>query len=172
MGGRRPARARRARIRGLILDAPICLTEAEQADIAPRWLEGIEPLVPAWNGEHLLRAWHMRRDMELWWPWYERRVANARLSEPRIDPARLTVELREAMKQPASFAPAWRAAIGYPMRRRLGQTTQPCLLMAAPEDPFARCLAQARAARPDARIADVEDRPESRAGAMHALLRE
>jgi len=50
------------------------------------------------------------------------------------------------------------------------ETTQPCLLMAAPEDPFARCLAQARAARPDARIVEVEDSPESRAGAMQALL--
>jgi hypothetical protein len=158
------------RICGLILDAPICLTDAEHADVAPRWLEGVEPVVPAWNGEHLLRAWHMRRDMELWWPWYERRMATARLTEPRIDPGRLTVELRETMKQPASFASAWHAAIGYPMRRRLALTRQPCLLMAAPADAFARCMAQARAARPDARLAEVEDSPESRARAMHALL--
>lgn len=130
------------------------------------------PSAPAWNGEHLLRAWHMRRDMALWWPWYERYRANARLTEPRIDPSRLTVELREAMKQPASFAPAWRAAMGYPMRRRLTLTTQSCLLMAAPEDPFARCLAPARAARPDARVAEVEDSPQSRARAMEALLSE
>jgi hypothetical protein len=74
------------------------------------------------------------------------------------------------MKQPASFAPAWRAAMGYPMRRRLALTRPPCLLMAAPEDAFARCVAQARAARPDARVAEVEDSPESRARAMQALM--
>jgi pimeloyl-ACP methyl ester carboxylesterase len=157
------------RIRGLVLDAPICLTAVEQAAIAPRWLEGVEPVVPAWNGEHLLRAWHMRRDMALWWPWYERRVANARLTEPRIDPTGLTVELREVMKQPASFAPAWRAAMSYPMRRRLALTRQPCLLMAAPGDAFARCVTEARAARPDAGMVEVEDSAESRARAMQTL---
>lgn len=157
------------RVRGLVLDAPICLDEAEQAEIAPRWLQGVEPATPAWNGEHLLRAWHMRRDMELWWPWYERRRASARATEGRIDPERLTVELREAMKQPASFAPAWRAAIEYPMARRLARTTSPCLLMAAPEDPFARCLARARAARPDARCVEVEDSASARADALLAL---
>jgi pimeloyl-ACP methyl ester carboxylesterase len=158
------------RIRGLVLDAPVCLTDAEQAEIAPRWLEGVEPVTPVWSGEHLLRAWHMRRDMELWWPWYERRVANVRRTEPRIDPARLTIEVREAMKQPASFAPAWRAALGYPVRRRLALTTQPCLLLAAPADVFARCLPLARAARPDARSMEVEDTAASRASAIEAWL--
>ena len=74
-------------------------------------------MLPTWNGEHLLRAWHMRRDMALWWPWYDRGVKNIRHAEPRIDPAALTIELREVMKQPASFTPAWRAATNYPMRR-------------------------------------------------------
>src|SRR5205823_1440655 len=50
------------RVKSLVLDAPICVDE----DIASRWLTGVEPLEPAWNGEHLIRAWHMRRDMEVW----------------------------------------------------------------------------------------------------------
>ncbi len=150
------------RVRSLMLDAPICLGEAETA-VAARWLDGVEPLEAAWNGEHLIRAWHMRRDMELWWPWYERRRANARTIEPRIDPARLTIELRETMKQPASFAPAWRAVMNYPIHHRFARTTQPTRLMAAPEDVFAHCLPHARAARPDARLAEVQDSAESRA---------
>jgi pimeloyl-ACP methyl ester carboxylesterase len=158
------------RVRGLILDAPICLTGTEQVDIAPRWLDGVDPVLPTWNGEHLLRAWHMRRDMALWWPWYDRGVKNIRHAEPRIDPAALTIELREVMKQPASFTPAWRAATSYPMRRRLSETTHPCLLMTAPEDLFSQCLAAARGARPDARGGDVEDTAESRARAIHAFV--
>jgi pimeloyl-ACP methyl ester carboxylesterase len=157
------------RVRSLVLDAPICLGEGE-AQIAARWLEGVEPLEPAWNGEHLLRAWHMRRDMELWWPWYERCRANARSTEPRIDPARLTLELREAMKQPASFAPAWRAVMSYPLAPRFARSTQPGCLMAAPEDVFARCLPQAQGARPDARLFEVQDTAESRATAMLQAL--
>lgn len=153
------------RVRSLVLDAPICLGE-EETEIAPRWLAGVEPLEPAWNGEHLLRAWHMRRDMELWWPWYERRRANARSTEPRIDPARLTVELRETMKQPASFAPAWRAVMSYPLRRRLEHATAPSCLMAAPQDVFARCLSLAHGVRPDARVVEVQDTAESKAQAI------
>jgi len=158
------------RVRGLMLDAPICLTDTEQADIGPRWLDGVDPVLPTWNGEHLLRAWHMRRDMALWWPWYERRVDNIRRVESEIDPQVLTVELREVMKHPSSFAPAWQAVMGYPMRRRLALTTQPCLLMSAPEDPFAPCMSEARLARPDAGVADVDYRPESRAAAMDTFF--
>ena len=154
------------RVRSLVLDAPVCLDEAKQAEVAARWLAGVEPLEPAWNGEHLLRAWHMRRDMELWWPWYERRRANARSTEPRIDPARLTVELRETMKQPASFAPAWRAVMSYPLRRQLEHATAPSCLMAAPEDVFARCLSLALGVRPDARVVEVQDTVESKAQAI------
>ena len=126
------------RARTVFLDAPISV----QPGVAQRWLEGVEPVTPAWNGEHLIRAWHMRRDMELWWPWYDRRRENARTVEPRIDPARLTLELREAMKQPASFAPAWRAVMNYPMQRRLSELKRAVLFSSA-ADLFARCMPEA-----------------------------
>lgn len=128
------------RIRSLLLDAPIAVEEG----MAARWLDGVEPAMPAWNGEHLLRAWHMRRDMELWWPWYDRRRENARAVEPRIDPGRLTVELREAMKQPASFVPAWRAVMRYPLKKNLEQVKPPVHLMTSQHDVFARCMPQAQ----------------------------
>ena len=124
------------RIRTVFLDAPVAVDEG----IAGRWLNDVEPVMPAWNGEHLLRAWHMRRDMELWWPWYERRRENARTAEPRIEPARLTLELRETMKQPASFAPAWRAVMSYPLRQRLKDVKAPVHLMTSAQDVFAHCF--------------------------------
>lgn len=160
----------RQRILTLTLDAPICLGMEEQREIAARWLEGVVPLEPAWDGGHLLRAWHMRRDMELWWPWHQRRLANAKHTEPRIDPARLTVEVREMMKQPASFASAWNAVLNYPMSSRLALTTHACQLMAAPEDVFARCLPEAARARADARVATIADLPAARADALLATL--
>jgi pimeloyl-ACP methyl ester carboxylesterase len=150
------------RVRSLMLDAPVSLDDAEQGELAARWLHGVEPVEPAWNGEHLLRVWHMRRDMELWWPWYERTRAAARSAEPRIDPARLTLEVREMMKQPASFAPAWRAVLGYPFSRRLALATQPRCVMAAPQDVFARLRDG---------VAQVQDSAESRAQVMLGFLR-
>ncbi len=141
-----------ARIRGLVLDAPIALPAALRDDVAPRWLEGVAPLEPEWHGGHLLRAWHMRRDMELWWPWYDRRVQRARRVPPQLDLEALTIELREVMKQPASFAPAWQAALDYPLRERLALTHQPCRLIAEEHDVFAPWLDAAAEMRPDAAL--------------------
>lgn len=156
----------------LVLDAPICLAEAEQEQVSAGWLRGVEPLTPSWDGTHLLRAWHMRRDMELWWPWFERKRENARDTEPRIDPARLTLEIRESMKQPASFAPAWRAVMSYPLRDRLAQTRQPCLLMGARADVFFRCLPQAAQARPDLQTLEIADDDRLRAQAIVGFIRD
>jgi hypothetical protein len=104
--------------------------------------------------------------MELWWPWNVRRHANARTTAPRIDPARLTREVREAMKQPASFAPAWRAVMQFPMLMQLARTRTPALLIAAPQDVFARCLPTAHSVRPDARSLEIADTDAARAGAI------
>ncbi len=160
------------RVASLVLDAPICLAEAEQEHVSAGWLRGVEPVTPCWDGTHLLRVWHMRRDMELWWPWFERKRENACETEPRIDPVRLTLEIRESMKQPASFAPAWRAVLTYPLRDRLARTRQPCLLMGTRPDVFFRCLPQAAGARTDAQTIEVADDDCLRAQAIAAFVRD
>lgn len=155
-----------ARVQSLVLDAPICFSPAERAAIADRWLDGVAPVTPVWDGSHLLRAWHMRRDMELWWPWFDRRNATTKRTEPRIDPARLSIEVREAMKQPASFVPAWRAVLDYPLAERLVLTQQPCRILCSPQDVFAPCIGRARALRPDAAYSELADDPKARAQAI------
>ncbi len=154
------------RVISMVLDAPICLSEAERDDISSNWLRGVEPVTPTWDGSHLLRVWHMRRDMELWWPWFERNRQNARDTEPRIDPASLTLEVREIMKQPASFVPTWRALMPFHMRFKLAETTQPCLLIGAPADIFYRCLPEARAARQNVPKLEIGDSDAARAKAI------
>jgi hypothetical protein len=92
-----------------------------------------------------LRAWHHLRDSELWRPWFERTRHNV-LNTPRIDPAELTLRVREAMKQPYSYWPAWRANIGYAWRERLAHLKLPLTLTAADDDTFAHLLPAVRAA--------------------------
>ena len=154
------------RVQSLVLDAPICFTGTERAAIAARWLDGVAPVTPVWDGSHLTRVWHMRRDMELWWPWFDRRNATTKKSEPRIDPARLTIEVREMMKQPASFASAWRAVLDYPLAERLALTHQRCGILVAAQDVFAPCAGYARAVRPDARFIEIADSAAARAEAV------
>ncbi|MDO9279909.1 MAG: alpha/beta fold hydrolase [Polaromonas sp.] len=160
------ARRHPSRVVSLLLDAPVCLAPNEQDSIGAGWLQGVEPVTPSWDGSHLLRVWHMRRDMALWWPWFDKKRDSARTVKPRIDPAELTLEVREIMKQPVSFAPAWRSVMGYPMATRLAQTTQPCLLMCAKTDVFEPCLQQAAAARPGLLPLWLDDDCAARAQAM------
>lgn len=146
--------ARRApsRVTRLVLDAPFCLSIDARGAHAARWLDGVAPFTPEWTGGHLVRAWHMRRDLALWWPWFMRDAAHTRRTPLAIDPAALTVELREAMKQPASFEPVWRAVLDYPLVERLRECKAPVTMGAREDDVYAICLPAARMARPDARI--------------------
>ena len=126
-----------SRVREITLDAPCFLGEADRVRLAPRYAPSVTPV---WEGSHWLRAWHHLRDSELWWPWFERSHRAVRAAEPRIDPVALTARVREAMKQPASYAPAWEAALGYAWRERLAGVKTPIRLRADPDDVFAHLL--------------------------------
>lgn len=148
------------RVLSCALDAPIaCGDPAFAARYAP-------DLAPSWEGAHLLRAWHFLRDQELWWPWFERSRAAIRANPPRIDPAALMLRVREILKQPASCAPALRAALTYPTPERLARLRAPVALICAPEDTFWPLFAAVRTLRADAWVRQVEDTPESRAAAL------
>ena len=135
------------RVIGLVLDAPCFLGDEERKTLPSRYAPEV---LPAWEGSHWLRAWHHQRDSELWWPWFERTYLAARRSAPRIAPDDLNLHVREAMKQPASYAPAWRAALSYPGRERLTGLKTPVLEIAAEEDVFSH-LSAGRKIRDDAR---------------------
>jgi pimeloyl-ACP methyl ester carboxylesterase len=148
------------RARGLVLDAPCFLNDEDRARLPARYAP---PVTPEWDGSHWLRAWHHLRDSELWWPWFERSHRNVRAAPPRIDPAALTLRVREAMKQPESYQPAWLAALGYVWQEPLAKVDVPLLRIAAPEDVFAHLS-------PDA--VRVEDSMESRAEALKKWIRD
>ncbi len=161
--------ARRApeRVGTVVLDCPIVLADGERDRFTAHYAPDV---TPSWEGAHLLRAWHHLRDQELWWPWFERNRGANRTSEPRIEPSALTVRVREVLKQPYSFGPAWRTAFDYPLADTLRGLTVPVALMGASEDVFAPLLEAARAVRPDAPFRQVEDSAASRASVLRDLL--
>ena len=139
------------RASGIILDAPAFLKDQT---IAPRYAPPVEPV---WDGSHWLRAWNHVRDSELWWPWFERKHENVVKGGHRIDPRALTVRVREAMKQPASYAPAWEAALSYPWRERIKGLEKKIRTICAPQDVFAHLSPEA---------IKVEDNARSKAAAI------
>jgi pimeloyl-ACP methyl ester carboxylesterase len=159
------AAARPDRALSVILDGPIALPARQRAEWAPRWAPDV---LPAWDGTHLLRMWHMRRDMGLWFPWFDRTLACARRAEPCIEPERLQAEIREVAKNPASFTPSWQAAIAWPLPERLAQLPHRVALIAAESDLFGECLALAAAMRPDAAPVRYGDAPADRVAAIRA----
>lgn len=161
------AGARPERALSLLLDAPIALPSQLRAEWADRWAPDV---TPCWDGSHLLKMWHMRRDMGLWFPWWDRRLVNARSVEPRIEPERLQIEIREQAKNPASFAPAWCATIAWPLPERLAALPHRVALLAAESDLFGQCLNDAIAVRPDATIHRYGDALSDRVAAIHAAL--
>ena len=161
------AAAQPGRALSLLLDAPIALPERARQAWASRWAPDVTPV---WDGSHLLRMWHMRRDMGLWFPWWDRTLAAARAVEPRLAPEDLQQEIREAAKQPASFAPAWRAAIGWPLPERLAQLPHRVALLVSGADLFGQCLDQAAAVRADAHVIRYADTTSDRAAAVRAAL--
>jgi len=151
------------RVQSLALDCPVVLPPA----LRERWLaEGVPDVRPSWEGAHLLRAWHHLRDGELWWPWFDRRRTAIRTHEPRIDPEALTLRVREALKQPESYAPAWRAVLSYPFAERVAGVAVPLALLGAPGDPFAPALPAARALLPGAAFHQVADTAEARSACL------
>lgn len=164
------AHAAPARVKHLALDGPMCLTADQRRYWAQKWLEGVDPVTPSWDGTHLLRIWHMRRDMGLWWPWFEKNHAHQKAGLPHIDPQAIHVEVREMVKQLASFTPAWQAALAYPMHEALASTTPACLMMCAEHDLFRPCFEQALSARPDAKPLHVQGDDAEKARAMVAFV--
>jgi pimeloyl-ACP methyl ester carboxylesterase len=57
-----------------------------------------KPIVPVWDGTHLIALWHELRDRELFHPWFERQRENIRTVEPQIDAASLTQALFAALQ--------------------------------------------------------------------------
>ncbi|WP_262403414.1 alpha/beta fold hydrolase, partial [Actinomadura sp. CNU-125] len=136
---RRPDLVRRA-----VLEAPPLLPPELTADILEHYLP---PLRADRFGSHLVRAWGMRRDMFLFWPWYRDRVAASR--PLRVPRARELHDWTVGLLQSGpTYHLSYAAAFRYPTRERLPELAVPALICAGPDDMLADNLPALRAAAP------------------------
>ena len=106
------------------------------------------PLEPDMHGLHLLRAWLIRLDMYLYWPWYNHTAEGANI-RPLPEVAALKQWTDDLLASGRSWRVAYRAAFEYPTRERLPLLARPTLLATAPTDPL-RAFS-----RPAQRISDA-----------------
>ncbi|GGU91598.1 hypothetical protein GCM10010182_03220 [Actinomadura cremea] len=137
---RRPDLVRRA-----VLEAPPLLPPDVTSDILEHYLP---PLRADRFGSHLVRAWGMRRDMFLFWPWYRDRTAADR--PLRVPRARELHDWTVGLLQSGpTYHLGYAAAFRYPTRERLPELAVPALICAGPDDMLADNLPALRAAAPD-----------------------
>ena len=122
-------------------------------------------------GEHLHRIWHMLRDGEAQWPWFDAGVAAQRRIVPLLEAEALHGVLLDVLKQPACYGDAARAGLeaGAVVP---GGGAGAVLLFDHPDDPGYAGVAALAARMPQARIVDRPDDIAAAAERLDALLAE
>ncbi len=139
------------RVRRLVMDGITIFDATETADILARYLP---PFELDEYGAHLLRAWGMRHDMALFWPWY-RTNADGRRAMGAVPTNVLHANTMELLRSGPSFRVAYDAAFRYPTARRLPLITVPTLLTVVAADPLAGAADEASRLLPTLRRATI-----------------
>ena len=121
------------RVNRLILNAPGLYTADERADLAGNYTPSLEP---EWDGSHLVRAWAMRRDMLLFWPWYRRTPESRRVADmPSADG--LHDKVVDMLRAGPLYRLLYQASFRYDPTEALARLATPTLIMVGPGDPLA-----------------------------------
>jgi pimeloyl-ACP methyl ester carboxylesterase len=145
------ARRNPERVHRLILEGVVIFDAAERDDILANYLE---PLVPVWDGGHLLRIWSVRRDSKLWWPWY-RRTPDRHRPAPPPPVEQLHREILAVLKCGSTYPLAYKVALSYPTRDRMPEVAARTLVCAPVYDVLKEYSAEAAALAQDGIAAEV-----------------
>jgi pimeloyl-ACP methyl ester carboxylesterase len=117
-------------VASVVADGLPSFDEALQQDLLENYFIS---LAPERHGEHLVRAWHTLRDVQLWWPWYRQDDEHRRPTGPSSpeDLHRLTLEF---IKSGDTYKASYAAAFRYPSADRLALARVPVLVCASPTD--------------------------------------
>lgn len=114
----------------LVADGLPVLDEESRRDILANYFIDMSPTI---HGEHLVRAWHTIRDVQLYWPWYRTQAENARPTAPS-EPEHLHHLVMEFIKSGSTYKHSYGAAFRFPSQERLAAVRVPVLVCATPDD--------------------------------------
>lgn len=129
-------------------------SDAERADLLAHYAPSI---APQWDGGHLIRAWSIIRDMNLFWPWYNRTKAGVIGRDAAIDGRSLHPRVVDLLKMGDAYQHAYAAAFTYPMAEKLVALKTPCLVADLPGSGTYSRVAMAKAVAPHVVAADLPD---------------
>ncbi|MDX2223838.1 MAG: alpha/beta hydrolase, partial [Rhodospirillaceae bacterium] len=171
---------------GLSTALAVVLAKAQPGRIGTLVLDGVVPagadlrtemrinycpdLRPTREGLHLHKAFHMLRDQEVQWPWYDGSAAAIRKIDPRLSGERLHIRLVDTLKQFDRYAEPIVAAIDVDLPALLPTLAAKTIVCTAPDDArYAPAHAAATMIK-GARTAEVPRPTAERAAAILALL--
>lgn len=154
------------RVASLVLQSPPAFDADVRAGLAGKYAVSA---APEWDGTHLTRVFHHLREQQLWWPWFERTNLNVRKNEPDIDPDRLTLRVRECVKQPHFYKPVWDMVLAYPLLERLSAAKN-ARIVRADADVFREFADNAARAVGGSAIADMPQAAADQAKLLRGLL--
>jgi pimeloyl-ACP methyl ester carboxylesterase len=112
------------RVRHVVQVRPVPDDAARRAELVERYAPSI---APRWDGSHLVTAWAVLRDMELFDPWYARTGAAVRRHDAAIDADRLDARVQDLLKIGDGWGAACAAAFTYPQQQRRALLDAPYL---------------------------------------------
>lgn len=117
-------------VKHLALPTPVVLDDTTREEYLANYCPSIEIDE---HGAHLLKAWNMLRDQELFQPWYKHTREHIRRdAEPDIAPDVIQRRTLDLFKCLDIYQVAYRAHFRYPLLEKLKQVTCP-VLFGAPE---------------------------------------
>lgn len=120
------AQSHSSRVRRLVLDA-VALPDAELAtEMKVNYMPDLRPQM---DGTHLHRGWHMLRDQEVQWPWYDGGSGAIRKITPDLDAWALHTRLVDTLKQWDHAGDAISAALSVNGTETLKDISMPTLVL-------------------------------------------
>lgn len=124
------ARQRPDLIATLVADGLPVFDDELRADLLENYLTD---MTPQRHGEHLLHAWHVVRDAQLWWPWYRSTADGVRPTAPSDD-ERLHELVMAFLTSGPSYRHSYRASFLFDAKETLTQVEVPVHIVARAED--------------------------------------
>jgi pimeloyl-ACP methyl ester carboxylesterase len=160
------ARLRPERVSGLALRGLLLPEADERQELADAYTPEIK-IEP--DGAHWYRTWLMLRDSQVWWPWYDRRLAVLRLAPADFDARRLHQWTLDVMRRRESYGRLIQAALRYDAGAVLGEITAPVLLLNDTLTPLSVYDGRLAALKPQAPALSVDGDAEVHAEAFKRL---
>lgn len=127
------------RIGRIVMEGPVFVSPDFQSDLLTNYFIDLAP--DSW-GRHVLTVWNWRRDMFMYWPWYNVDRAAARtLGVP--DSGNLHLYALGILESGETYDQAYRSAFAYDTRARLRELKRPALICAGPNDQLRNALEEA-----------------------------